>query len=257
MPKEKPQTEAETALAKIESHAPDSSLQPAPIDFGQILAGVMQHGITAEKVEVVERLTAAALAQQERADAKMFSAALARLQLDVKRVKAQHPVEAKTGEVKYRVVKYHELITEIEPLLRKHAFTLTWTQSYEGDRMTVTAILQHRGYKQANSFTARVGTGPPNTTAYQADGACETYCKGRALRAALNITIESEDTDDPRGLGEPISKAQAEDLRRRVHETGSDEKKFLAFAHAETFEAIMSSRYADLDDNLRRKEKTA
>lgn len=248
--------QVETSLARQEQAALIEREQPAtPIDFGKLVAAVVQQGITTENVEAIERLTKAFERQQERQDSRMFANALARLQADVRHVKAVHPVQAKTGETKYFVVKFHELIGEIEPVLKRHQFTLTWSQTYDGDRMTVIATLQHNGVKQSNSFTARVGTGPPNTTAYQADGACETYCKGRALRAALNITIENEEDADERGLGQFITPEQVEELSRRVSETESNRDAFLKFAGAKTFAEIYSSKYAELDGFLRKKEQ--
>lgn len=256
MPKEKPvETETELALSKLESQAP-ALAPPPPIDFGQIVKAALEHDITPERVDVIERLGKLALQQQERFEARMFSDAFARMQADIKTVKAVHPVTSAKGEVKYRVVMFHELMGAIEPILRKHQFSIKWTQAQDNGLMTVTGTLEYRGHKEPTSFTAKIGSGPPNCTTYQADGACETYCKGRALRAMLNIVIEQEDSDDPRGLGEPITKEQADDIRKRVQASGADETKFLAWAQAESYEKIMSGRYADIDDNLRRKERT-
>src|SRR6185295_8599860 len=115
--------------------------------------------------------------------------------------------------------------------------------------------LQHvDGHHHTNKFAVRIGSGPPKATETQADGAASTYAKRGALCDALNIVVEHD--DDARAEGGTITADQAKDLKKRVLATGSDEKFFLQFAGAATYEAIPAAKLGLLDAQLRRKEKT-
>jgi hypothetical protein len=108
------------------------------------------------------------------------------------------------------------------------------------------------GFSQSNEFAVRIGGGPPGATETQADGAAKTYAKRGALCDALNIVVEHD--DDARMIGQPIGKALAEDLEKRVKAVGSDVETFLKYAGASKFEDISDEKWETLDAMLKRKE---
>lgn len=121
---------------------------------------------------------------------------------------------------------------------------------------SVKVHLRHiAGHSTVTPFAVRLGGRADSDT--QADCKASTTAKRNALLLALNIVIRQDcmqDEDDARMEGGFITPDQAADLKRRIKETKADEKKFLAFAGAETFELIRESKLEACDDALRKRE---
>jgi hypothetical protein len=94
--------------------------------------------------------------------------------------------------------------------------------------------------------------------ATKCDEAATTSALRHLMIKMIGLKTRCRMDDDPRveGDADPITPAQAEDLRRRVRETASNEPAFLKFAGAPTYEMITKGNYGRLDENLRRKERT-
>ncbi len=233
-------------------------IQSGPVEMvGGMLKTIIDKGITSENVEAVDKL----VGLLERMDAKRaereFNSAFAMLQSEMPRIQATKPVPAKDGTIKYKYAPIDVIMEQIQPFLSKHGFAIRFSEKPIADgRVTMICTLMHKGgHSVANEYSNRIGAGPPNASESQADGSAASYAQRGALCDCLNIVTFRVD-DDARSLGKPITKEQAEDLRRRVHATASNEKDFLAFAQAAGYEHIMNSDYARLDASLRRKEST-
>lgn len=216
----------------------------------------IERGVTAENVAAMKEL----VGLQERMNAKQaereFAAAFVQLQSEMPKVTATKPVPGKDGSIRYHYAPFEEIMKQVQPLLTRHGFTVTFdTRFIDGGRCVSVCTLMHTGgHSRSNEFAARVGHGPPHASEAQADGAAQTYSKRFALCNALNIVVSGMD-DDARAEGGFITKEQADDLRRRVKETDSDERRFLSYAQAESYEEIRDSRFAALDGFLAKKEK--
>lgn len=224
---------------------------------GQLLQHVIEKGDPVANIEVLERL----IALKERSDAKQaereFATAFASLQKDIGSVEAKKGVPNKDGSLRYTYAPYEDIMRHCQPILEEHGFSVTFSSEIKEDRVIQHCTLRHvAGHAQTNQFMARIGSGPPNASGAQADGAAATYAKRRAFCDALNIVAEV-DTDgadqDARSLGAPITHDQAQTLRELVKETRSDEKRFLAYAGAATYEEIGSKRYQELFRSLQNK----
>lgn len=241
----------------LEVAAPPQHPMPRtqPPSVEEILSAVVTKGVTQENVAAVSEVVKLYERLQEKDAERKFATAFVALQADMPNIEALKPVPARDGSVKYKYAPYEEIMDKVRPLLHRHGFTVTFSMRFADGRIIQTCTLQHTaGHKRSNDFAVRVGGGPPGATESQADGAAATYAKRGALCDALNIIIEKD--TDARVEGGFITEAQAMDLKRRVRETGSDESAFLKFAGADTYEHIVSAKYAILDENLRRKEKT-
>lgn len=223
----------------------------------ELIRAVIDKGVTAESVGVVERLVALAERQEARQAEKQFAAAFVALQNEMPAVKASKPVPDKNGNLKYKFAPYEEIMEQVKPLLQKHGFTVTFSMAFSDGRITQTCTLQHiGGHSRTNQFMARIGNGPPGSSEAQADGAASTYAKRFALCNALNVVTEVDtDGQDARNEGSPIAWEQAEYLREQVKETASNEATFLAYAGAKTYEEIGSARYDLLVAALAKKAK--
>jgi hypothetical protein len=219
-----------------------------------MLQKVIEGGITSENVSALESLVGLYDRMQAKDAERKFNEAFAKLQSELSSVNATRQVPNKDGTPRYRFAPYEDIMAEAKPVLIANGFAVSFTSRFmEGGRMVSMCTLRHvGGFSQSNEFAVRIGGGPPGATETQADGAAKTYAKRGALCDALNIVVEHD--DDARMIGQPIGKALAEDLEKRVSDVGSDREAFLKYAGASKFEDISDERYSMLDELLKRKE---
>ena len=210
-------------------------------------------------VDKMERLLGMAERMSERQAEKDFAAALTALQGETIRVEATKAVDQKAdGTFRYKFAPYEAIMKEVQPMLTKHGFSITFDTEVGEQRLTSICTLTHSsGHSRSNRFAVRYGK-PPGSSDAQGDMSTKSYAKRGALCDALNISIEHDtDGNDARGLGAAITPEQCESLRRRVKATATDEAKFLRYAGASTFEEITEAKYGLLDKFLTQKEQKA
>jgi hypothetical protein len=228
--------------------------RPAP-DVGDMLRTVVEKGITTENVAAFEKLVGLYERMESRKAEQHYSAAFVALQSDMPKVNATKTVPDKQGGVRYKFAPLEEIIRQIGPSLKQHGFTFSFSERFENGRMIETCTITHvGGHHRSNEFSVRVGSGPPGCNETQADGAAGQYARRYALCDALGIVIEHID-QDARAEGACITKAQADELARRVNETETDRAAFLKFAGAASFTEISSVKYDMLDQLLSKKER--
>lgn len=218
-----------------------------------LISAVIQSGITAANVEVIERLCAL----KEREDIKNaerdFNVSFVALKQEIPVIIASSVIP---NRGKYE--RYEDIMRVVGPLLLKHGFSESYSQSADDKRITVNCHLRHvSGHSMTTPFSVRLGGRADSDT--QADCKASTTAKRNSLLLALGIVIRQDifqsDEADSSIEGGFITREQAADLRLLCEETGSDVKKFLEFADAKTFEEIRDSRFADLLEKLNAKRK--
>lgn len=240
-------------LTTVEQNATAIQASPEP-RIGDLMKMVLAGGVTPECVGVVERLCKLKSEQDAQAAKRDFAAAFADLQSDMPMVKAEKAVPNKDGSVRYHYAPYEDIMKQVNPLLRKYGFTLSFSTKVEAPRVTAICTLMHRsGHERTNEYAVRIGNGPPGSSDTQADGAAYSYAQRGALCDCLGIVVSARD-NDAREIGALISPDMAEHLRQRVSETGSNEAAFLKYAGAATFHTIPANRYEALDLLLKKKE---
>ena len=238
-------------LARVESGAL-ARPQEAP-SVGQMLAAVIEKGVTSENVAAIEKLVGLYERMEDRNAEKAFAASFVELQHEMRGVRATKPVPGNDGMVRYKFAPFEDIMAEVGPRLKAHGFTVTFSTDFAEGRLIKSCTLQHvGGHSKTNKFAVRIGSGPPKATETQADGAASTYAKRFALCDALNILIEKD--SDARAEGGPVTADQAFELERRVKETNSDVAAFLRVAGAAKFAEIASTKYPMLDSLLAKKE---
>ena len=231
--------------------------QPAEPTLGQVLAGVTGRALTPESVAVAKEVMAMMERQESRQAEKSYVSAFSALQAKVGKVKATRIVPLKNGGEKFRYADYEEIYDELKPHLDANGFAWSIVDTvYESNRVFAVGQLRHvSGHKETFRYGVQIGSGPPGATTSQADGSAISYAKRGCLCNAFNIVVERAE-DEARHVGDYITPEQAKALRKRVLDTGSDEKSFLAFARAEDYEHIGEADYPRLDAALRKKEST-
>ena len=221
----------------------------------ELIASVIERGITAESVGVMERLVSLKRDMDKDKAERDFAAAFVQLQKELPTIVATSVIP---NRGKYE--RFEDVMHQIQGPLHNNGFSVSFNQTLAGGMVTETCHLTHAGgFTRSNSFTVRSGGKADTET--QADCKTSTTAKRNALLNALNIVIRQDcldDEDDARniGSGQFITPEQAADFQRRVAETGSDEASFLRFAGAKTYAEIPAAKFDILNSNLTRKEKT-
>jgi hypothetical protein len=210
-----------------------------------MLQAVIQKGVTAENVEVFQKLWALH-AERE------FAAAFVKFQSELPLITASTVIP---NRGKYE--KYEDLMKVVGPILTRNGFSVSYDQENKDGRVTEIVHLTHvGGFTRTNNFAVR--TGRKADSEAQADCMASTTAKRNALCNALNIVIQQDclDSDHDATIeGGKISEQQAESLRQRVMATASDEAAFLKLAGAREYKDIRVAFYQMLDLCLKRREK--
>jgi ERF superfamily protein len=224
-----------------------------------VLSSIQSGQTTPEHVEVLKGMMDLYERNEKRESEKQFAAALVKLQDAVGGIQATKAVKGNDGTERYKFAPIEDIQRQIKPHLTANGFNITFNTSTSENKLTAFCILTHEsGFSRTNEFQVRYSK-PPGSSDAQGDMSTKSYAKRGALCDALNITIEHDtDGDDGRALGKPITQEQADFLRKGVKLTGSDERKFLAYAKAATYEEIGEPMYDELCAILnKRAEKTA
>lgn len=222
-----------------------------------LIRAVIDSGINAESVGVVERLVALKEREQASWAEREFASAFAKLQANMPQIVACKAVPDNTGAVRYTYAPYDEIMTKARPVLTECGFGITFDTSIADGRVTVTCTLIHSsGHSRSNKFQCRIGSGPPKSSEAQGDGAATSYAKRFALCAALNIVVEQDDNDG-RSEGDltTITAEQAAELRLACEETKTDMHKFCAWLGASGFDDIKAKDWERASAKLQERAK--
>lgn len=219
-----------------------------------MLQGVLQSGLTLENTAAVEKMLELYERMESKRAEKAFNAALAAFQADCPEIVASSAIP---NRGKYE--RFENIMHTIKPLLAKHGLSVTFTQSIVEGRIVQTCRVKHvDGHSESTPFAVRLGGKADTDT--QADCKASTTAKRYALCSALNIVIHQDeifDEDGAKAEGEFITREEADELAYRLTNCGGDREAFLAYAQADSFYTIFTSRLPALKASLARKEKEA
>lgn len=222
--------------------------------IGAMLNTIVEKGVTAENVAAMKELVGLYERMEDRGAKQAFTAAMTAMQAELPKVVATRFIPDNAGGVRSRFADYQSIMEVIEPYLTKHGFSVSFTVRYDESRLIAVCRMKHAGgHEESNEFGVRIGKGPPGCSEAQADGAARSYARRGALCDALNIVVDLD--DDARNLGAKITPEQAKGLADRAKKCGADEVRLLKFAGAENYEDIRSTKFAAVDEVLRKKER--
>jgi hypothetical protein len=225
-----------------------------------ILELAVRGGITGDNVAVVKEL--AQLCREQRAEeAKAaFAKAFFQLRKNMPAIYADKEAKDRQGNVVYTYCSEEELSKALEPHLMTYGFAMLFGQASVDGRITVNVTLMHEaGHSETREFTVRSGT--PNAmkdgAMCDAGGATTAWRHLMIKMFGLKSRLQAGAPPDARIDGEKIAKEKALYLRELVRETNTDEKRFLEYAGAPTFEDIGEARYDDCARLLHKKQLMA
>lgn len=219
------------------------------ISLAAVAEKVMSGDLTPEKLGMLKELVAMDAKQQ-------FSRAFIQLQSEIPKIKATRVVPDKQGNPKFSFAPLEDIDRDLRPLALRFGFTYSFgeIENPPQGRIGAVCIVRHTGgHENSNSYTVRIGNGPPGSSESQADGAAHTYAKRGALCDAFCIIVEKQD-NDARNEGGVISKEYADELEHRLKMINGNVPQFLKLAGVDKFAEIPSLKAEVLEAFLQMKE---
>ena len=212
--------------------------------------------VTAEKVAIAKELIVMRREMEADEAKKLFFKAFVKMQREMKRVQAVREVRNDKGELMYTFASFDDLRTQADPILEANGFGSCFDTKDTGDRLvSIFTLLHEGGHSQSNQFACRY-SGPPKTSAAQADTSTKTMAMKGAFCDGVGIVItKGTEGVDARALGANISPEDAADLRNRLHAGERDETAFLAWAKGTTFETIPIAMLGACQNELAKAER--
>ncbi len=232
--------------------APSGQLAVMPQDpIASGLASIIAQGVTVGNVEALGKLADIYERMQLKEAEKAFNAAFVALQADLPVIVAQTVIPNRG-----RYERYEDLCTVVNPLLKKHGFSVSFSMLASEGRVVETCHLRHiGGHSQSNSFGVRTGKADSDT---QADCKAATTAKRNALLNCLNIVIRQDmmqSENDASLQGAPLAPDQLQYLKEQIAETGSKVETYLNLAGADSLETIGQAIYPVLIRALEMKKR--
>lgn len=239
----------------------DKRALPAPVAeesarIGQMLQLAVERGIAPEALEKLVNL-------HERISDRMAAAEFARAFAEFKRrcprIEKRRSSEG-TGQrsgarFAFRYANIEDIAEAVDPILTELGFSYGFDAETIGGGMKVTCRLRHvAGHSESASFTSPVDSALPVSNQQKHVGA-STYGKRQALIGVLGLVTVDEDTESAHR--EAVSEEQAWTLETLLNELKGkvDPAAFLAWAGAESVEAVPAAKYAAAVSFLERKRK--
>lgn len=236
---------------------PTNQLATREPSTGELLAAVVQQGITPASVEVMERLCALRREETASSNKTSFNRALFALKREIASMEFYADKQAKNskGDVTYSYCSESEISAKLEPILFKHGFAMLFSQRREEGSVTVEITLIHEdGHEARSNYSVRVGQSNAMKDATAVDSGSTTSAWRHLVIKLFGLKSRIREESDARNVGAFISEEKAIELSTRCQKSGSDPKKFMAFAQAESFETIGEAILPQLEAMLRKKE---
>jgi hypothetical protein len=212
-----------------------------------ILEAAVRGGVTAENVAVVKELVQMCRDQRAEEAKVAFAKAFFQLRKNMPEIHADKEAKTRSGETAYTYCSESEIARMLEPHLMSYGFAMLFGQSEHDGRITVNVTLMHEsGHQEVREFTVRAGS--PNAmkdaASCDAGGATTAWRHLMIKMFGLKSRIaENQGKFDASIEGEKISPDRVQYLREQIHETGSDEAKFLKLAGVAKIEDITAGSY--------------
>lgn len=223
--------------------------QTSPTAIIELLHAAVDKGLP---VETLERLQALHERVSDRAAAIEFAQALATFQQRCPPIvkKTIGKVTTKSGvQFSYRYAELDEIARTVNPLLAAVGLSYSWNSEVRDKMLHCTFILRHvNGHSVAANFSAPVESSA-GMSEQQKYAAALTYSRRQSMVQGLGLTTTDPDTDGANP--EPITQAQADDLRDLIEEVGANLTRFLKWAKIQRLEDLPARDYESAVNSVR------
>ena len=220
------------------------------MNIGTMLAKAIDAGLTRDNAETMEKLVGLYERMQEKDAERQYNAAFNAMQAEIPEFEADGIIP---NRGKY--LRFETAMHKLKPILARHGFSISFTQTTDEKRVTSTCHLRHNaGHSVPTTFAVRFGGKADTET--QADCKASTTAQRYALKHALGLIIHQEMSEDADAAldGGTIAPEKAKELEERCLAAGVDIVRFLKFAGADNFSSIASGKLAAVESALSRKE---
>lgn len=223
--------------------------QTSPTAIIELLQTAVEHGLP---VETLERLQALHERVSDRAAATEFARELAAFQEECPPIAKTSTanVTSKTGaRYSYRYAELDQIARVVRPFLAKRGFSYTWDSEVRDRMLHCVCVLRHvNGHAERANFGAPVES-PAGMSEQQKHASALTYARRQSLVQVLGLTMTEPDTDGANP--EPITAAQADDLRDLIEECGANLTRFLKWAKIERLEDLPARDFESAVNTVR------
>lgn len=214
-----------------------------PPSVAIMLQSALAQGVTKDNADALGKMMELYERMEAKQAEKDFNSAFVVLQQNTPVIVAQTVI---TNRGKYE--RFEDVMQVVGPLLQKNGFAVSFSQSADDKRITVTCHLRHiSGHSEDTSFSVRYGGKADSDT--QADCKASTTAKRNSLLQALNIVIRQDcltDEHDPTmESDEKVTKTQAEEIQELVKAGRFNAKETLEWLEAKDYVDIPSARYEE------------
>ena len=202
---------------------------------------------------------AALMGLQERVEARNakqeFTAAFARLQLSLPRIKKNWTIDLGRGKP-IPFAKWEDVDTAIRPILAAHGFSLSFQTRVDNGALVMACVLTHTsGHSERSEDTVKPDEGPGRNSS-QAKGSGRAYTKRYLAMDMLNLVAEGQ--DDDANSTDLVNEKQLSNLTDMVNSCEFSPVQmaaFLKWVPATAIEKIKARDYQRVMDFLKTKVK--
>ncbi len=207
-----------------------------------IAQAVERPDIDVQKLEALLRMQREVIAEDARVQ---FIHAMTAAQAEIAPVAR----DTENSQTKSTYAKLETVDAAIRPIYTKHGFSLSFDEE-AGDaaNMQIVCEVSHTaGHSKKYRLFAPPDTlgpkGSPTKTALHGRGSTITFLRRYLTCNIFNVVLRNQDDDGRLGGMKFISAEQAEDLRKYLKATGSDEGAFLQHFEAARIESLPEANY--------------
>lgn len=243
------QLPAVQSASHVPAVAPPAIVSGHTANVLALIQSGMEKGSTPEALSQLVALYERVIARDAKAE---FDRAKKSFQSECPVIGKNRTANLGEGKAKYNFADLEHITRSIRPLLERHGFTYSFSQSHDKDIVTVVCILKHEaGHEEHTPFSGPWATNA-GMSAIQKYASATTFCQRYALRLALGLPV-GDDTD---GRGDehegPSQRNDAPNIRPRgeqLPENGVSGEMMRAlcarwktWARADTFDAAAFSK---------------
>jgi hypothetical protein len=170
-------------------------------------------------------------------------AAMSRLQASLPQITKAGTIFDRDGKLRSTFAKVEDIDVAIRPLYSAEGFSLRTDSEPAGQAGSkYTMTVSHRdGHEVTLSIILPISA-PPGCSAAQGAGATMSYAKRYLTMQHFNLVMRDVDNDG-QGEVQPITAAQAQQLRDELAAAGGSEARFLGWLKVASFEDIQADRF--------------
>lgn len=238
----------EGSLAITGEALPPAPAAPRVVHADESILAVIERAARDPGVDIdkMERLLGMYERVKGQAAKSAFTEAYAEMQPHLPAIDANGKI-VHNGKVISQYARWEDVNDAIKPVLGKYGFALDFRTTQADGKLSVTAVLSHRGGHSSEATLQLPIDTSGAKNAVQSIGSTVSYGKRYSAGLVLNLTSrapqEADDDGSGAGAAGPISEEQAKTIRDLIEGTGADIARFCKFMGVGSIPEIKAGQY--------------